>query len=465
MLLFQAPSAAGAAAAAQSPTLITDSLVYSSGSMAERLTSALGIVVFITVAWLLSTNRKLFPWRIVLWGLGLQFTFALLILRTTPGRAVFSWLNDAIVRLMGYATEGARFVFGNLVSNNVPVGAATDAMSPLTQSTSWAATGAFVAFSVLPTIIFFSSLMAVLYYLGVMQRLVRGCAWVVQRTMKTSGAETLSVAANIFVGHTEAPLVIRPYLSRLTQSELHAVMAAGYASVAGGVMAAYIGMLLGYFPAIGGHLIAASVMSAPASLLISKIMLPETEVPETADTHAEDPEQLDVNVIDAMARGATEGTALAINVGAMLIAFIGLLALGNGILGWIGGFFGDPSFSLQQIFGWLGAPIAWLMGTPIQDASTVGMLIGEKTSLNEFVAYLHLASLLQGGAELSPRAVLIASYALCGFANFGSIAVQIGGIGSLAPERRGDLSRLGLRAMIAGSLATFIMASVVGILL
>lgn len=436
-----------------------------SGTLAERATSLFGLVAFLALAFALSERRAAVRWRVVVWGVALQFVFALLILRTAAGVALFALLNDGVVALLGYTNEGARFIFGNLVMNNVPVGPSDGPMGFVGETAAWANTGAFFAFSVLPTIIFFSSLMAVFYHLGIMQLLVRAFARVMMRTMGTSGAESLTAAGNIFVGQTEAPLLVRPFIRGMTMSELHAVMTAGFATVAGGVMAAYVGMLVGYFPDIAGHLIAASVMSAPAALAVSKIMLPETQESETAGQVKAEMRSTDANVIDAAARGAAEGLTLALNVGAMLLAFIALLALGNGILGWLGGLVGLHGLSLQQILGWLGAPLAWLMGTPWNDALAVGVLIGEKTALNEFVAFLHLAEMLQGGADLSPRAVVIATYALAGFANFSSIAIQVGGIGSLAPERRGDLSRVGLRAMVAGSLAAFMTACVVGIIL
>jgi CNT family concentrative nucleoside transporter len=273
------------------------------------------------------------------------------------------------------------------------------------------------------------------------------------------------VAGNIFLGQIEAPLLVRPYIRTMTTSELHAVMTAGFATVAGGVLAAYVGFLVAYFPSIAGHLITASVMGAPASLAVAKLMHPETERPLAADEMPAATERDTVNVIDAAARGAADGLKLAVTVGAMVLAFIALVALANGLLGWVSGLVGLGRLTIQQILGWLGAPLAWLMGTPWSDATTVGTLIGEKTALNEFVAFLHLAQLLGSGADLSARSVVIASYALCGFANFGSIAVQIGGIGAIAPERRADLSRLGLRAMVAGSIASFMTACVVGVLI
>jgi CNT family concentrative nucleoside transporter len=435
------------------------------GTIPERAVSLLGIFVFLGIAWLLSVDRRAVDWRTVAWGIGLQVIFGALILLTMPGRAVFEWLNVVFTRLLGYTAEGARFIFGNLVGNNVPVGPGVGPMAPIGDATAWANTGAYFAFNVLPTIIFFSSLMTLLYYFGIMQVLVRGFAWVMMKTMRVSGAESLSAAGNIFVGQTEAPLLVKPYVKGMTNSELHSVMTGGFSTVAGGVLAAFVGMLVAFFPDIAGHLIAASVMSAPAALAVSKIMHPEREEPQTRGGMTVELEKVDANAIDAAARGAGEGLSLALNVAAMLLAFIALLALINGLLGWVGGLVGMEEISIQWILGWIGAPLAWLMGTPWKDALEVGVLIGEKTAINEFVAYLHLAEMLQGGTDLSARSVIIATYALCGFANFSSIAIQIGGIGGLAPQRRSDLSRLGLRAMIAGTIASFLTASVVGLLI
>jgi CNT family concentrative nucleoside transporter len=441
----------------------------------SRLVSVLGLGTMIFLAWLLSANRRLMPWRIVAWGVGLQFIFALFILRTPVGALIFDGINGVVVGLLGYTQEGASFLFGNLVSNTVPVTAESGATAGGPALV--AQTGAFFAFNVLPTIIFFSSLMTVLYHLGVMQRLVRGVAWVMMRTMRTSGAETLSAAGNIFMGQTEAPLLIKPFVARMTNSELMAVMIGGFATVAGGVMAAFVGMLVGHFPDIAGHLLAASVMSAPAALLIAKVMYPEDGEPVTRDSMSIEVETTDANVIDAAARGAGEGLTLALNVGAMLLAFIALIALLNALLGWVadltyvselfrgwGWLAAGERLTLEVLMGWILAPLAWIMGVPWQDASTVGSLLGVKTALNEFVAYLQLSDLLNNGGGLSPRSVIIATYALCGFANFSSIAIQIGGIGGIAPARRSDLARLGLRAMIGGSLAAFMTATVAGIL-
>jgi CNT family concentrative nucleoside transporter len=437
------------------------------GTPLQKAVSLLGLIVFTGLAWLLSVNKGRVDWKLVAWGLALQFIFALLILMTPWGKGFFDGANNVFNALIGNTVEGARFLFGNLVFNNVPVGPGGTGfppMEPVGGPSAWANTGGFFAFNVLPTIIFFSSLMTILYYLGIMQAVVKGFAWVMMRTMKISGAESLSTAGNIFLGQTEAPLLVKPFIGTMTKSELHCVMVGGFGTVAGGVLAAYVGFLVAYFPDIAGHLISASVMSAPACIAISKIMYPETEEPVTAGSVKIKMEKVDANAIDAAARGASEGLALALNVGAMLIAFIALVALLNGLLGWGAGWFG-LDLTIQKILGWLFSPFAWLMGVPGNDALAVGTLLGEKTALNEFVAYAHLGSMLQEGAGLDPRSVVLATYALCGFANFSSIAIQIGGISAMAPERRGDLSRLGLRAMIAGTLANFMTACVVGILI
>ena len=438
----------------------------------QRLVSVLGLVAMLGLAWLLSVNRKVIQWRVVLWGLGLQLLFALFILKTPLGAWLFTKLNDVVLALLGFTNDGASFLFGNLVNRTVPVsGGAGGAVGLVAE------TGASFAFSVLPTIIFFSSLMTVLYHIGIMQLAVRAMAWVMMRTMRTSGAETLSAAGNIFVGQTEAPLLIKPFIERMTMSELMAVMTGGFATVAGGVMAAYVGMLVAYFPDIAGHLMAASVMSAPAALVVAKLMYPESGEPVTRSSLRVDVESPDANVIDAAARGAGEGLNLAFNVGAMLLAFIALIALINALLGLVAGAVGlegllqawgalgpGQGLTLEVLLGWLLAPLAWLMGVEWGDAVQVGSLLGIKTVANEFVAYLRLADLLGGDTALSPRSIVIATYALAGFANFSSIAIQIGGIGGIAPSRRSDLSRIGLRAMIAGSLAAFLTATIAGIL-
>jgi CNT family concentrative nucleoside transporter len=431
-----------------------------------RLRSFLGLIALTALAWVLSVDRAKIQWRVVAWGLSLQLAFASLILRTPVGEVVFTALNDAVVALLGYTLDGARFVFGNLVLDNVPVGTGTVDQGDFSAIPGQVAnTGAFFAFNVLPTIIFFSALMTVLYHLGIMQRAVKAVAWVMQRTMRTSGAETLSTAGNIFVGMTEAPLLIKPFIERMTKSELMAVMTGGFATVAGGVLAAYVLMLVAFLPDVAGHLMAASVMSAPAALVAAKLMVPETEQPETSGTVAIEVERPDANVIDAAARGAGEGLHLALNVGAMLLAFVALVALCNGVLGWAGALVGWEGLSLEGILGWIMSPLAWVMGVPWADAPEVGSLMGVKTVVNEFVAYVQLTRDLGGGAALQPRSVVMATYALSGFANFASIAIQLGGIGGLAPSRRQDLSRLGLRAMVAGSIAAFMTASVAGMLL
>lgn len=434
---------------------------------AARLMGLVGLATMIGIAWLLSGNRAKVPWRLVGAGVALQAVLGLLVLKTGVGRALFNGANIVFTRLLGFTEQGARFVFGNLVRNNVPVGAPAGTpadMAPLGEPSAWAATGAYFAFSVLPTIIFFSALMSVLYYLGIMQRIVQGMAWVFQRLLGTSGAETLSATGNIFVGQTEAPLLIRPFVGAMTVSELNTVMVGGFATIAGGVMAAYVGMLSPYFPDIAGHLLTASVMNAPAGLLISKILVPETGEPVTRGKVKVEIAKTEANVIEAAAAGAGQGLQLALNVGAMLLAFIALIALVNAVLVWGGGLVGVEGLTLERLLGWALAPLAWLMGVPWSEAGTVGSLIGVKTSVNEFVAYLQLAGIMSGDG-LSFRAEIIATYALLGFANFSSIAIQIGGIGGIAPERRGDLARLGLKAMIGGNLAAFMSASLAGMLL
>jgi len=437
-------------------------------SIAQRLMGVVGMATMLGLAWLYSVRRREVNWRLVAMGVGLQVVVAVVVLKTAFGRAFFTTANAVFVRLLGFTEQGSRFLFGNLVKNNVPIGTPTGSpadMAPLDGVTMWANTGGYVAFTVLPIIIFFSALTAVLYHLGVMQRLVQGIAWVMQRTMGTSGAETLSVAGNIFVGHTESPLLIRPFIGSLTMSELHTVMVGGLATIAGSVMAAYIGILSPYFPDIAGHLLTASVINAPAAIVISKILFPESERPETSGSVRVNVEKTDVNVIEAAASGTATGLQLALNVGAMLLAFIALIALLNYLFAAVGGLIGLPQLSLEYILGIVLAPLAWLMGVPWADAGTVGSLVGVKVVFNEFIAYLQLAQVMESAAALSRRGALIATYALLGFANFASIAIAIAGIGGLAPERKSDLARLGIRAMIGGNLAAFMSASLVGMLL
>ncbi|RMG14589.1 MAG: NupC/NupG family nucleoside CNT transporter [Planctomycetota bacterium] len=426
------------------------------------------MAVLIGVCVLFSKDRKHISWRLVFWGLALQIVLGAFVMKTSAGRELFRILNDLVMALLGSTTEGAKFVFGKLAEQgNMPVGKGGP-FGPVSDTGMVAEIGSYFAFGVLPTIIFFSSLMAVLYHLGVMQLLVRGVAWVMQRTMGTSGSETLSAAGNIFVGQTEAPLLVRPFVPGMTESELMAVMTGGFATVAGGVMAAYVGLLSNMFAGIAGHLISASVMSAPAALVCAKLLIPEP-VPEKSETYGElklELKSTDANLIDAAARGAGDGLKLALNVGAMVLAFVALIAMANKGLGWAGEHvFGTEGLTLQLILGKLLAPVAWLLGVPWEDCGLVGRLIGIKTVVNEFVAYIDLSTMLgpEGGLK-NPRSVVIATYALCGFANFGSIAIQIGGIGGIAPERRGDLAKLGLRAMIAGTIAAFLTATVAGLM-
>ncbi|HEX5817345.1 MAG TPA: nucleoside transporter C-terminal domain-containing protein [Gemmatimonadales bacterium] len=430
----------------------------------SRFVGVLGVAVMIGIATLMSRHRRRIPWRLVAAGLALQVTFGLVVLRTVAGRAFFDAMGDVFSALLRFQEQGARFVFGNLVQPAVPVGT-PGAGGVLDTSAGYVAgTGALIAFSVLPTIIFFAALMSVLYHLGLMQLLVKGIAWVMQRTLRTSGAETLSAAGEIFLGPTEAPLLIKPYIARMTGSELFTTMVCGLATVAGGVMAAYIGMLQGVVPGIAGHLLAASVMNVPAALYLGKIMHPETEEPETADTLHLHTERTERGVIEAAAAGAGQGMHLALNVGAMLIAFVALVALLNALLGWAGGFAGHPELSLQLILGTLLRPLAWLMGIPWQESTYAGGLIGLKATLNEFIAYGQFSADVRNGVAVSPRTAVILTYALLGFANFASIAIQIGGIGGLAPERRSEIASYGLRAMVAGNLAAFTSAAIAGVL-
>ena len=415
---------------------------------------ALGIAFLLGMAFLFSARRRSIDWSLVAKGVGLQVVFALLVLRTSWGRGFFQVVNDVFVALISYTNAGAAFLFGSLVGPDTPVAGGEGVVH----------IGAQFAFSVLPTIIFFSSLMALAYYLGLMQKLVMAVAWLMQRTLRTSGAETVSAAGNIFVGQTEAPLLIRPFVKDMTHSELNTVMTGGFATVAGGVMAAYVAMLSGHFPLIAGHLLAASIMAAPAGVVISKILMPETEEPKTRGSLDLDIEQPYENVIDAAAGGAGDGLKLALNVGAMLLAFLALIAMFNGLLGWLTGLAGIDGITLERIFGWIFAPVAWLIGVPAVDAVDIGSLFGIKMVANEFVAFQTLADSVGAGSDLSPKSVIIATYALTGFANFSSIAIQIGGIGGIAPNRRTDLSRLGLRAMLGGTAATWMTATLAGIL-
>jgi CNT family concentrative nucleoside transporter len=427
----------------------------------DRLRGVIGVAVLLGIAWALSNNRRKIPWRVLAWGLGLQVGFALLILKTAPGETVFDFARRAAARLLSFSDAGASFLFGNLykgIESSPPghEGWSLSLIDPGSQNP--IQIGVVVAFHVLPVIIFFSSLMAVLYHYGVMQRIVQGFAFVMRRAMGISGAESLSVAANVFVGMVEAPLAVRPYLSAMTVSELATVMTAGFATVAGSVMASYI-----RFGVDAGHLLAASVMSAPAAVVIAKLMYPESDRPKTMEGAAIQVDKTSVNGIDAAANGAVQGLKVAAIVGAMLIAFLSIIAMLNYLLGLLGNAFDlEGGLSLGRIFGWLFSPLAWCMGVEWEDVPEVGRLLGTKVAVNEFVGYLDLVSL---GDQITERSRAIATYALCGFANFGSVAILIGGVGSVAPDRRSDLARLGLRTMLGGALATWLTAAIAGMMI
>jgi CNT family concentrative nucleoside transporter len=410
-----------------------------------RLQPLVGLIVIMSIAYAFSTNRRAIDGRTVAWGLGLQVVFALLVLKTAIGQQVFKALASVINKLLDFAFVGSSFVFGPLGSKEAWPRIMTTVLGP--EGVQY---GVIFAFQVLPTIIFIAALFAILYYFGIMQVVVRAFAIVMRRVMRASGAESLNVAASIFMGQTEAPLTIRPFLPKMTESELMTVMTAGMAHISGGIMAAYI-----LFGIRAEHLLTAVIMTAPGTLMMAKMFVPETQVPETMGTVKLEVERTDVNVIDAAGRGTGEGLQLALNVGAMLISFLALIALVNAVLGLAG-------LSLEQIFGWVFAPIAWAMGVPWRDATIVGNLLGTRMALNEFVAYAKLGSM---ASTLDPKSFTIATFALCGFANFSSIGIQIGGIGALAPSRRHDLARLGFRAMVAGTLANFVTATIAGFLL
>jgi concentrative nucleoside transporter, CNT family len=407
----------------------------------ERFTGLLGLVAIIGAAFLFSSNRRAIQPRVILWGLSLQFGFAFLVLKTDFGK-IFQAIGTGVNHLIQYSAEGSKFLFGD------KLGAANDQF------------GVIFAFQVLPIIIFIASFFAILYYLGIMQLFVKAMAVVMQRVMGTSGAESMNVAASIFMGQTEAPLTIRPFLAGLTQSELFTVMTSGMAHISGSVMAAYVLIAHVEFQ----HLLTAVIMTAPATLMLAKILMPETETPATAGSLKIEVEKPGVNLIDAAARGASDGMQLALNVGAMLIAFLALIAMVNGILGAIHGVsgFGWLPPSMQGILGRIFAPIAWLMGVKWNDSVAIGNLLGTRLILNEFVAYVDLGKL---AGSLDHKSFVIATFALCGFANLSSVAMQVGGIGALAPTRRSDLARLGLKAMAAGTMANFMSACIAGMLL
>lgn len=412
----------------------------------ENVAAVLGLFVFTLIAFLFSTNKKAINWKTIAWAFGLQVIFAVLILKTSVGITVFDWLNDVVLKVLAFQQAGAEMVFGNLAKSE--------------------SLGYIFAFQVLPTIIFFSALISLLYYLGIMQWVVYAFAVIIGKTCKLSGAESLSAAANIFVGQTEAPLLIKPYVEKMTKSELMCVMTGGMATVAGGVMMAYVTMLKDTVPGIAGHLIAASLMGAPAGVMFSKLLVPETEKPVTSGNLKIAYKDPSANVLEAISNGTTTGVSLAINVAGMLIAFTALIALCNGALEWITGLFLTKALSMQQVFAYVFSPLTWLMGVNASDVLTASQLVGEKTVLNEFIAYANFSNILNGHTvELTMRTKVILSYALCGFANFSSIGIQIGGIGALAPSRRGDLSRLGFRALLAGLFSSCTRAILAGLLI
>lgn len=409
-----------------------------------------GIAILIALAWSLSAARRQVSWQTVLVGLGLQLALAVFVLWVPFGQTVFNRLGELFVTLIGFTSAGTEFIFG-----------------PLADSDEF---GFVFAFQVLPTIIFFASLMACLYHLGIMQKLVEAMAWVMTRLMRVSGSESLATAANVFVGQTEAPLVVRPFIAGMTRSELFALMTGGMSTIAGGVLAAYVMLLGGSDPAeqafFAKHLISASIMAAPAALVVAKLLLPETRESETIGTVRTAIDRPHTNLIEAAAGGAGEGLKLALNVGAMLLAFLALIALVNWPLGWLGEITGlealvGQEIDLALILGWVCAPLALLAGVPLDEIVVVGGLIGQKIVANEFVAYVALTEMQ---SEMSERSVLISTYALCGFANFASIAIQIGGIGGISPSRRPELAQLGLKAVLGGTLVSLLNAAWAGIL-
>jgi CNT family concentrative nucleoside transporter len=402
-----------------------------------RLTGVLGIAVILAMAYLFSTNRRAIRLKTIAWGLGLQVALGLFVLRVHSGQVLFQILGNGAKRLLDFSYVGSSFVFGELGKSDSSL-------------------GLIFAFQVLPTIIFIAAFFAVLYHIGVMQIIIRAAAWVMTIIMGASGAESLNVAASIFMGQTEAPLTIRPFLPKLTKSELMTVMTSGMAHISGGMMAAYI--------RVGGadakSLLTAVIMTAPGTLLMAKMLVPETEHPLTAGRVQMPATEKESNVLGAIARGTVDGLHLALNVGAMLIVFLALLAFVNAIMGWVHIHVGWFPYNLQEVLGWMFSPVAWLIGIPWHDAATIGNLLGTRMVLNEFVAFAQLGTMK---GSLDPRSFTIATFALCGFANFSSIGIQIGGIGALAPEQRNQLAKFGIRAMLAGTMANLISASIVGI--
>jgi CNT family concentrative nucleoside transporter len=405
------------------------------GIKMERVISALGVLVFIGISYAISVNRHAVRWRTVAWGLGLEFLLALVILKTSWGLNLFKSLGDIIGNFLAFSDVGAKFVFGENFKDHL------------------------FAFQVLPTIIFFSAFIGVLYHYGIVQRIVSSLAWVMMKTMKTTGSESLSCAGNIFLGPTEAALMVKPYVANMTQSELFAVMTGGFSTIAGGVLGAYLS-----FGIPSEHLIAAFFMTAPTSLIVSKLLYPETEVSETAGKISVETKSNSVNVIDAATTGALDGVKLAVNVGVMIIAFLGLLAAVNALLGWLGSLVGLPQFSLEWMLSFIMFPVAWLMGIPWADCGKIGALLGKKTILNEFLAYLDLGEMIKQ-QQISQRAAIITTYALCNFANIGTIGITIGSMTAMAPNRQHDLARMGFKSMIGGLLAGFITAGIAGMLI
>lgn len=397
-----------------------------------RLISLTGLIVMLLLAWLLSADKRKMNWRLIISGIVLQFVLAIIILHTAPGQFIFDAVRILITRLIGFSEAGSEFVFGTTFKEH------------------------FFAFSVLPTIIFVSSLMTVLFHLGILQKVVEFMARIMVYVMDTAGSESLATAANVFMGMAEAPLVIRPYIKTMTRSEIMALMTGGMATISGATLAAYTG-----FGADAGHLLTASIISAPAALVIAKIMVPETEISLTKGTVKAKIPKEDVNVLDAACRGAADGAKLAINIAAVLICFIAFVAFANWLLSFLPNF-NDKPFTLERILGYFLSPLAWIMGVQWKDASIVGALLGKRTILNEFIAYLDLVKVKD---VISYRSFTIATYALCGFANLGSIAILIGGLGTLVPERRKDFATLGFKSMLAGMLACFMTATIAGVLI
>ena len=404
----------------------------------DQLIGVFGIFILLAIAMAMSNNRVAISWRLVFWGLSLQLTFAIIILKTPIGIPFFGAIDIFVKNLLSFSDAGSDFLFKSFGQNIVE--------APLMN----------FAFRILPTLIFFSSLINVLYHLGVMQFLVKSTARIMQKTMGTSGSETLCISGNIFVGQTEAPLLVQPFVSKMTNSELTAVMIGGFATVAGGVMAMYVSML-GNIDGIAGHLLAASIMSAPAALVVAKIIYPEIEESQTKGDLTISIKNDDDNIMEALSTGATNGMKLAANVAAMLIAFVATIAMVNAVLSLFG-------LSLEQILGWIFSPLAWVMGVPWEEAYVVGSLMGKKLVLTELIAFGDLSTLISDNV-LSERSAIISSYAICGFANFASIGIQLGGIGGIAPERRKDIAQLGLKTMFGGAIASWLTATIAGLLI